>query len=222
MECLPCFESTSPERAKSLSRAHLVRSRPPKIVPLCERQLYQIKYLSTEVIHKAQGLYTGGRNLGHTSSARHVFSVSSPQRIFPCWWSPTCFFSWSWTTGRTQHHCCMLFSPQVLTSPNCCPKCDLISASGSWGVFVLPGLSSRVPSHHGPFCPGCPQKTALRVLPCGGIKTQCPTKRIENHHKGLEMLGNLGDRFWGPTTVAACVWHSSAPHVVLQQLHGDN
>lgn len=75
----PVFESTSPERAKSLSRAHLVRSRPPKIVPLCERQLCQIKYLSTQVIHKAQGLYTGGRNLGHTSSARHVFSVSSPQ-----------------------------------------------------------------------------------------------------------------------------------------------
>lgn len=92
MECLPCFESASPERAKSLSRAHLVRSRPPKIVPLYERQLCQIKYLSSEGIHKAQGLYTGGRNLGHTSSVRHVFSVSSPRRIFPCWWSPTCSF----------------------------------------------------------------------------------------------------------------------------------
>lgn len=108
MECLPCFESASPGRAKSLSRAHLVRSRPPKIVPLCERQLCQIKYLSTQVIHKAQGLYTAGRNLGHTSSARHVFSVSSPQRIFPCCGVLRALFCWSRTMAgaSTTAVCC--------------------------------------------------------------------------------------------------------------------
>lgn len=119
VEYLSSFESASPERAKRLSRVHLMRSQPPKTIPLCESQLCLIKYLITGVI--ALGPVLGGKDLGHTSSARHIFSVSSTQIL-----------SWSGTTGWTQHYCRVLFSPQIFTSPEWHSSCDLFPDWGPW------------------------------------------------------------------------------------------
>lgn len=79
--------------------------------------------------------------------------------------------------------------------------CSSIVLWGKWEYLrlsVVPKIQwVSLPSHLRPFCPAC------RCLP--GVRIQSPTKRIENHHKGLKVLGNLGDKSCVPTTIASNV-----------------
>lgn len=124
MECLSHFESASPERAPCLSRAHLMSSHPPRIIPLLKSAVPNKIHnhrSDCPIIHKSQGLYTRGSTLGHTFQfclSHHLFSkvhifIEQPREAFAL-------------------------------LAKCHPSCDLFPASGLWGVFVLPRVSGGV------------------------------------------------------------------------------